>query len=228
MSTQRPPNVRTNYLSDSLFMLSSLTFDVVMVVILGVLLGLTGSPEDNNGGHNSGRARTGEWAVDIARKYPSSRVTAIETIVTPSPRCPLNLTFYQDDIQLEWIHPKNSFDLVRFSLQSERLHDYSTLLGKTFRSLAPGGFVEIYDVEPAVHFADGQTCAQSSTFLWQNLYEQAHVNGGSPLATMEQLKDQLSRVGFVNIATEVFEVPCSPWSSESKARRVGQVRFQAN
>ena len=55
---------------------------------------------------------SGIWAIDMADKYPSASVIGADTAAVQPNMIPPNLQFEVEDVTLEWLWAKNSFDFI--------------------------------------------------------------------------------------------------------------------
>ena len=94
----------------------------------------------------------GDWALSTALKYPQS--TVIATDLSPligssaTDAIPSNLSFQLDDARvLPWTFPPSTFDFVHMRGLAGAFTDseLSTIYTEIFRTLKPGGQVEIAD-----------------------------------------------------------------------------------
>src|SRR6266498_2013818 len=55
---------------------------------------------------------SGIWAIEFADKYPSAEVIGVDTAAVQPQDVPVNLQFEVDDIENDWLWPKNTFDFI--------------------------------------------------------------------------------------------------------------------
>jgi ubiquinone/menaquinone biosynthesis C-methylase UbiE len=55
---------------------------------------------------------TGQWAMDMAEKYPDCEVMGVDLSPIQPTTVPINLTFIVDDVERQWIFGENKFDFI--------------------------------------------------------------------------------------------------------------------
>ncbi|KAF2836685.1 S-adenosyl-L-methionine-dependent methyltransferase [Patellaria atrata CBS 101060] len=166
---------------------------------------------------------TGIWAMDVADQNPGARVIGIDLSPTQPLAVPPNLEFQIDDIEQVWTFRENFADLIHWRLLIGSINDYSALLSSIYRTLKPGGYIEIHDLgDPEMHSDDGTLREDSSTVLWQKTFYQAMDVFGRHIATPEDYKKWLAEAGFTDIVERIYKRPSNTWPKDRRMKEIGK------
>ncbi|KAK8075679.1 hypothetical protein PG997_010342 [Apiospora hydei] len=97
---------------------------------------------------------TGIWAIEVGDLYPSAEVTGLDLSPIQPVWVPPNVKFLVDDVEDTWLNGDN-IDFVHLRNMVPILSSPVALLKQVFDNLKPGGWVELQDVDGAVHCDDG-------------------------------------------------------------------------
>ncbi|KAM0549193.1 hypothetical protein ACHAPJ_009502 [Fusarium lateritium] len=85
---------------------------------------------------------TGIWAIDYADEHPQAEVIGIDLSPIQPDFVPPNVRFIIDDIDEDWNYGEK-FDYVHSRMMMFSIVDWEKYLRKIYKSLAPGGYIEI-------------------------------------------------------------------------------------
>lgn len=88
---------------------------------------------------------SGEWAMGIAEQFPDCDVTGIDIADVFEHRAPINCFWEVDDAELEWERPANRYDLIHLRNMDGAFRSWGFIYESAYRSLKPGGWIEIMD-----------------------------------------------------------------------------------
>lgn len=89
------------------------------------------------------------------------------------------------------------------------------------RNLAPGGWVEIQEIDVMARSDDGTLTSDSVIMKWCKLLDEASVKLQQPYKSLHLFKDFLSEAGFTEIVDMRFKWPINHWPKEKKYKELG-------
>ncbi|KAF8532070.1 S-adenosyl-L-methionine-dependent methyltransferase [Trichophaea hybrida] len=165
---------------------------------------------------------TGIWAVEIAEKYPKAEVIGSDLCLIQSQHwVPPNCRFEVDDAEQEWLYDKDSFSFIH--MRNVSIVDWPTLMKQIYCHLKPGGYVEISDLEGAVHSDDGTMSKDNGALIYVELLSEALKKVGRPFPTAMDLRSHLEKAGFINVKHFSFKQPWGPWPRDKKLKQAGEI-----
>ncbi len=167
---------------------------------------------------------TGDWAMAMGDEYPKAEVIGTDIAKIQSSAVPLNVFFEIDDAEEEggWTWPDNEFDLVHFRHMAGAFSNWSNMYQETFRSLKPGGWIEIVDFDDhnkslLRFFGDDSDVA----LLLRTINECAQ-RSGKPRGSAHLQPDVLARAGFVDITVTEKLIPLGTWPEIKEEKNLGK------
>ncbi|KAK4074666.1 hypothetical protein Purlil1_12885 [Purpureocillium lilacinum] len=94
---------------------------------------------------------TGIWAMVMADAYPSAQITGTDISPIQPTWVPPNCISQIEDAQLEWTYRPESFDFVHMRALYGSISDWAELYRQAYRALAPGGWVEDFEINIHLH-----------------------------------------------------------------------------
>jgi ubiquinone/menaquinone biosynthesis C-methylase UbiE len=177
---------------------------------------------------------TGIWAVQVAEKHPSAEVTGIDLSPVQPSWVPPNCNFIVDDAEQEWLFPPNSYDLINVRFMFVAIKDFQTMFQRAYNTLAPGGYIEISELEinPTSQNPNGFP-PNSHILAWIDGMHQASRKMGYDVFIGRKYKQMLLDAGFEDVTEKRFDVPWGPWPKDSRLKTIGyyhlgKVHFQPN
>ncbi|KAI0551414.1 S-adenosyl-L-methionine-dependent methyltransferase [Xylaria curta] len=140
---------------------------------------------------------TGIWAVEVGLEHPAATVTGIDLSPIQPSYAPPNVNFEICDAEDEWSF-RQPFDLIHMRAMVTCFKNPRAVLAEAYRSLAPGGFIELRD--PILPFQFLTPPPEDSALkLWcDKLMEAARLAGRKwDVATL--YAQMLGELGFVNV-----------------------------
>ncbi|KAK4145804.1 S-adenosyl-L-methionine-dependent methyltransferase [Dichotomopilus funicola] len=163
----------------------------------------------------------GEWAIEVAEKFPSARVTGVDLSPIQPHWLPPNVDFIVDDIEDEWMHA-NDFDFAHLRFVSTFLKDNTALMKRIFSNLKPGGWVEIQDLYPDLRSDDDTIPPDHPMIRFHQMVQPVLLEKyGFDLFVPTRLPALLEELGFVNIQRKVFHMPFGEWARDPHLRVIG-------
>ncbi len=181
---------------------------------------------------------TGIWAIDFARRNPTSQVIGVDISVLQPEFVSKNLQFQIDDVEEEWTW-RQDFDLIHCRMLDGCFKDMKSIFRKAFkyvtrhisncstdavyynRQLRPGGYFEVGDVLYIPQCDDGTLLPNSPIRQWGHLLAEAANNMGRPINLASQYRDMLIDVGFEDVCKKSVTWPTNPWARQHQYRRLG-------
>ncbi|KAH8152343.1 uncharacterized protein LAJ45_03770 [Morchella importuna] len=155
---------------------------------------------------------TGIWAIDTADLLPKTTVIGNDLSPIQPVYVPPNLHFVIDDCEEEWPFPDNHFDLIHIRNLSGAVRDWKKLYAQAFRTLKPGGWIELKDHSRPFDCDDGSFTSDNILQKWVNDFDKASDMAGVTWIMAEQFKEDLPDAGFKQVTERSFKVPLGTWA----------------
>ncbi|KAG6101978.1 hypothetical protein E4U31_003494 [Claviceps sp. LM219 group G6] len=163
---------------------------------------------------------TGTWAIKVGERYPSATVRGIDIASIQPEMVPPNVSFLVNDCEQEWT--ERYVDLVHFRFMIIMLRDTSKVLGHAFKSLRPGGWIELQEYEATPMCDDGSMPDDDAAKHLYELIDKSFEKFGLKANLAPQLGTYLEKAGFEDIRCQVMKVPIGPWTKDKTMRIIGQ------
>jgi len=149
---------------------------------------------------------TGTWAIEFAEKIPGAQVTGIDLSPIQPTSVPPNLTFLVADIEAEWSDRWDKhYDFIHSRDLGGSISDWSKLYKQAYRSLKPGGWLEIQELEIYVKSDDELREAPNLRRL-QELIDQASTSINKRMNVAEEQKEKMIEAGFEDVTDDIYKV----------------------
>lgn len=151
----------------------------------------------------------GEWAIDMAERYPECEVTGTDISNIFERRVPENVYWEIDDAELEWERPSDDYDLIHLRDMTGAFSDWEALYRSAFRCLKPGGWIEVLDFDDRRGLHDLCTYSEPGSLLRrlaQDLQE-ASVLSGRPRGVGHLEPRLLVNAGYVDVKLTEYSIP---------------------
>ncbi|KAI1854834.1 hypothetical protein JX266_000952 [Neoarthrinium moseri] len=162
-------------------------------------------------------AATGEWAIDLADRFPDCEVTGFDiSDIFPRFVAP-NLFWEVDNAELEWLRPSDTYDLVHFRDMAGAFADWPFVYQQAFKVCKPGGWIELSDKEDLSNVGQFPSFFGPDSVIHKTArdWKAASVEAGRPVG-IHHLDPQLLRdAGFVDVNLSERVVPISPRDLET-------------
>ncbi|PKS08897.1 hypothetical protein jhhlp_003510 [Lomentospora prolificans] len=161
----------------------------------------------------------GNWAIDVAERYPNCEVTGIDVSPHMIPEdIPDNFDPQIDDLNGRFTFPSNHFDLVHSQMMAGGIHSnrWRSYLADIFRVTRPGGWCQMVEIYFNAQSDNGTLTNDHALRRWSRRYlrgVQPYKDPRSPL----QMEAMLRSAGFVDIEARVLTLPIH---ALSKAREL--------
>ncbi|KAI9730217.1 MAG: hypothetical protein M1834_005981 [Cirrosporium novae-zelandiae] len=163
---------------------------------------------------------SGIWAIEMADKYPSAKVTGTDLRSVP-PNC---FFIVEDSDNQEWIF-NDKFDLIHSRALTSAWSDWPRYLRNCYQFLTPGGWLELHDAITHLGCANGPSPNLGSE--WGKLLADACALKGVDTLRPGHLETDLEAAGFINITKKHIRWPINPWSDDPKEKELGRL-FEIN
>jgi SAM-dependent methyltransferase len=164
---------------------------------------------------------SGIWAIDIADKYPSAEVIGVDTAAVQPQDVPPNLQFEVDDIESDWLWPKNAFDFIHVREVVLAIRDWPRLIRQAYETLKPGSYLELSGSVPAFISDDGTLPEGTAYVEVGEIYFQMGERIGAPGKDPLRWKEHLLAEGFENVVETVLKIPTNPWPKDERMKKIG-------
>ncbi|KFY92876.1 hypothetical protein V498_04686 [Pseudogymnoascus sp. VKM F-4517 (FW-2822)] len=162
---------------------------------------------------------TGIWAIEVGDLYPSAHILGIDLTPIQPLWVPPNVEFIVDDCEKDWL--TGDVDLAHFRFMAMILRDIPGVLGHAYKSLRPGGWIELQELHGHPYCDDGTMSRDDPFKQLYDLAGQAYQKFGMSTALPAQLKPLLLDAGFQNIHCKIMKVPIGTWAKDKTMRLIG-------
>lgn len=135
---------------------------------------------------------------------------------------PPNLRFLVDDAEDTWLYHE-SFDLIHARMMVGSFLDWPKFMRQAYKQLAPGGYLELQDVNGLCADDDTFTLDPPSCPLaeWWSLVVEAFGATGRDMTAALQHKARMEQAGFVNVKVMSRNWPINTWPREKRFKNLG-------
>ncbi|KAJ2893477.1 hypothetical protein MKZ38_008654 [Zalerion maritima] len=163
---------------------------------------------------------TGIWALEYADAFPDSTVVGVDLSPIQPSFVPPNCTFEIDDVEKPWTWSE-PFDYVFARQMAGSLCDYQAFVKDAFKSLAPGGYLEMQDMDFPTKCDDGSMTDSSFVYRWTKYFIDACDALGRPGNSAPKYKEYMEEAGFVDVVVEKYVWPINRWPKDRKLKEIG-------
>lgn len=153
---------------------------------------------------------TGIWAMDFADEFPSALVIGNDLSPIQPKWVPPNAKFYVDDVESDWVSDGQGggyYDFVHGRAMAGSIKDWGRLYHQAFKSLVPGGWIEMQEYETWLKSDDDPELARMPYLKqWQDEVNRASIIFGKSLDTARDQRQHLIDAGFVDVQDDVYKV----------------------
>lgn len=147
------------------------------------------------------------WAIEYADAHPHMQVTGTDISAIQPRVVPLNVNFFVDDFEEDWLF-KKKFDVVHGRMLATKFADPVKLFRKALESLHPGGQIELNDLVMPWRSGDGSIPEGGLMERWNRLLvESVRKVINREIGWAEQYKAPLEEAGFVNVRNVLYVMP---------------------
>lgn len=165
---------------------------------------------------------TGIWALDFADEHPTTDVLGTDlSPIQPTWTAP-NCRFMVDDAESEWAYPPSKpFDFIHQRNMVGSIADWERLFRQAYDNLSPGGWYEAQEFEVWFHTQGSPLPEDNPVFEWARLLDDASQTFGKRLNCIPEMKEAFEKVGWVDIAHDIYKVPIGKWPKAREAKELG-------
>ncbi|KAI0805391.1 S-adenosyl-L-methionine-dependent methyltransferase [Xylaria sp. FL0064] len=161
---------------------------------------------------------TGIWAIEVGLEYPGANILGIDLSPIQPSYAPPNVSFEICDAEDEWCF-RQSFDLVHMRAMVTSFKNPRAIFEEVYRSLAPGGFIELRD--PILPFCfltpPPEGCALQE---WGDRLMEAARLSGRDWGVATRYAQMLGEIGFVNVTERREAIALNPWVKGSHNKQL--------
>ncbi|EOD52356.1 putative umta methyltransferase family protein [Neofusicoccum parvum UCRNP2] len=167
---------------------------------------------------------TGIWAIDMGDEYPTAQVLGNDLSPIQPRFIPPNVRFEVDDMEDDWTYT-HQFDFIHTRYLQGSIKNWPKLVENCFRSLKPGGWIELQDYVMQIYSHDGSVKPDSALIKWPaEILKGMEKLGleGEPGKHLETWKE----VGLLNLAN--FNEGISPFSMRVLTHALGWTKEEVD
>lgn len=124
-------------------------------------------------------------------------------------------------------HFSDNFELIHLRNMKGAFAHWEEVYAEIFKSLSPGGWVEIadYDLGEVPQLPESSNASELPLPTLRRLYAstiEASFKSGRPLGTFYMHASYLEEAGFTDIQTTQVNVPMGPWPQDKEQKSIGK------
>ncbi|PFH56045.1 hypothetical protein XA68_17142 [Ophiocordyceps unilateralis] len=167
----------------------------------------------------------GDWAVDVATRFPDCKVLGIDVSPHMMPEeAPNNLEFQIDDLNGRFTFSSDYFDLVHSQMVAGGIHAtrWRSYIQDIVRVLRPGGWCQMVEVYFNAQSDNGTLGKDHALSLWSREYLNTVHRHKDPRAAMH-LASWMRSAGLTEVESRLLTLPMCAWPSEEREHNIGAV-----
>lgn len=174
---------------------------------------------------------SGIWCIQMAEDCPGAMIIGMDVSPIQPKSKPANVEWILEDMESEWPYPNDYFDFVHLSLVHGCVADWTKMIAKIVKHLAPGGFVEhqefslcrqyLVDKQDVPMVMPDDSNELPPFLRWGRLMERAGQIRGRPLQLGPHLAAFQRQAGLIDVTEKVFSHKFGTWPSDPKERDLG-------
>ena len=164
---------------------------------------------------------TGQWAIEMAERFPGARVLANDLAPVPATHGPPNVRFEVDDVEAPWTHAPGTFDFVHARALAGAVRDWPALVARSKRATRAGGWCEFVDYDGELRGADDSLPAGGALRSANARFIKALRERGAEPSPGPRLEGWLRDAGFVDVRATKIPLPVGAWPADGRLREVG-------
>ncbi|OBR07252.1 Methyltransferase domain-containing protein [Colletotrichum higginsianum IMI 349063] len=165
------------------------------------------------------------WDInDFADEYPECEVIGTDISPIQPSWVPPNLKFEIDDCTRDWTFEPETFDYVHIRFLVGSIPDWPALFKQAYRALKPGGYLESFEVSPAILSDDDTVPETSALGQWGKFFEEGGRKMGRTFMVLDEHLQQRSmeEAGFEHITEWNNKAPIGSWPKDPAMREIGE------
>jgi SAM-dependent methyltransferase len=174
---------------------------------------------------------SGIWCIQMAEDYPKALIFGMDVSPIQPHKKLANVEWITHDMEKEWPYPDDYFDYIHLSLVHGCVGDWSNMMAKMTRHLAPGGWIEHQEFSLCRQYLldkNNKPLPMSDEigelrpfFQWNRYMERAALKRGRQLQLGPHLKTFQKAAGLLEVNEVVFPHKWGTWPSDPTERFLG-------
>ncbi|KAK3339845.1 S-adenosyl-L-methionine-dependent methyltransferase [Lasiosphaeria hispida] len=165
------------------------------------------------------------WAIDSS--HPDAAILGINISPIQSTWVPPNVRLEIDDVKLAWAIPPDSLDFVHIRDMDSAIQNWTNLMREAYRTLKPGGWIEIKDIIWSYTSDDGTVTPEYTPMRIIETVHEALKALNVEFHSSGEHHERLTNVGFMDISQQTQKVPIGLWPADPKLKEVGNITLTA-
>lgn len=161
----------------------------------------------------------------MADRYPEATVIGADIAAVQPMWVPPNLQFEIEDIENDWLWPKDNFDFIHARELIFAIRDWPRLIQQAFDCLRPGGYLELGATVPLVSCDDGTLPPNTAYKQLETVFFDIGKAMGASADAGLYWKEQMEHVGFVDVEETPFKLPTNPWPKDKRLKQLGALEY---
>jgi 2-polyprenyl-3-methyl-5-hydroxy-6-metoxy-1,4-benzoquinol methylase len=172
----------------------------------------------------------GNWAIAFALEHAQAHVTGLDITASPQwANAPSNCSFRQASAEGadSWDSLPGQFDFIHGRMIMVFVRSWPNLFKRCYGKLAPGGWVEIQDLQfPLQCLGESADTAKCKTLQWSDgMVKGMQMAGVAPAGAM-QFAYILPRLGFVDVNLEDRQMLFGEWPESEQDKELGRMGLE--
>jgi len=165
---------------------------------------------------------TGIWCCDMGDEFPGATIQGTDLSAIQPKWVPPNVHFSVDDFEDAWTFPENHFNLIHTRSMYGCIKNWKHVVTEAFKHSAPGGFLEIQDIDLREQLSDdGSLKPDSGAVKYHAKWVEAITKLGLN-TPIDEVIDYMKEAGWTNITMTKIKFPISPWPKDKTKKEAGR------
>nr|XP_036589604.1 flavonol synthase flavanone 3-hydroxylase [Colletotrichum truncatum]KAF6801609.1 flavonol synthase flavanone 3-hydroxylase [Colletotrichum truncatum] len=129
-----------------------------------------------------------------------------------------------EDCTREWTFAPESFDYIHIRFLVGSIEDWPALFKQAYKTLKPGGYLESFEVSPAILSDDDTVPETSALGQWGKFFEEGGRKMGRTFRVLDEnlQKTSMEEAGFEEITEWNNKAPIGVWPKDPVKREIGE------
>ncbi|WYZ39683.1 hypothetical protein EsH8_IV_000024 [Colletotrichum jinshuiense] len=163
---------------------------------------------------------TGLWAIDFGDEHPEAEVIGVDIVPPQAEFVPPNVLFEIDDIDETWTYSK-PFDYIHSRMMTSSIGNWKAYIQQCFDNLTTDGYLELQEADLFPQSDDGTLKPDAAIVRSCEFVQKACTIFGRPFASIPDLAEIMTEVGFVDVVLTKNKWPMNAWPRDPHYKTLG-------
>ncbi|KAI5464314.1 S-adenosyl-L-methionine-dependent methyltransferase [Mariannaea sp. PMI_226] len=164
----------------------------------------------------------GRWPLCMGHEYKNASIVGLDISPHQTSYLPANVSFLIDDVEATWPNAPESLDFVFSRNMATAIRDWKSLFAEAFQAIAPGGWLEVQDIQWIFTCRDGSIPNHWAPCLFFNKVREGLLNLGIDMNASAVHPQYTEVVGFTNLSQIRRPYPVGGWPRDPALKAIGK------